>query len=94
MHQLKRLKQVQVFWASLLSQTSNIATTATMYFQHYSTYLQKKIYSALLPNSKVKNNPKKKSKNNPVFEKPLHLAVAGYIGYFFLFMIGKVFINH
>ena len=64
------------------------------YLQDCFTYLQKKIYGALLHNPKVKNNPKKKSKTTNFEETPLHLAVAGYIGYYFLFIIGTVFENN
>ena len=65
------------------NQTSNMATT---YFQDCLTCIQKKIYGAILQTPKVKSNP--------IFEKPFYLTVAGYIGYFFLFMIGTVFENH
>merc|ERR1712004_567385 len=68
------------------SQTSTMAT----YVQDCFTFLQKKIYGALLPNPKVKNNPKKKPKKTNFEETPLHLAVAGYIGYYFLFIIGYI----
>ena len=74
--------------------TSNMATRTTTYFQDGFTYLQKKIYGTLLPSTKIKNNPKKKSKNTNFEKTPLHLAVAGYIGYYFLFIIGTVFENY
>ena len=67
----------QVFRLVSDNQTTNMATT---YFQDCLTCIQKKIYGAVLQNPKVKNNP--------IFEKPFYLTVAGYIGYFFLFMIG------
>ena len=71
-----------------------MATRTTTYFQDCFTYLQKKIYGTLLPSTKIKNNPKKKSKNTNFEKTPLHLAVAGYIGYYFLFIIGTVFENY
>ena len=49
---------------------------------------QKKIYQLLWRKKEVQ--PKKKPRNNSGLEKPpLHVTVAGYIGYYLLIIIGK-----
>ena len=60
------------------------------YIQDCLTFFQKKTYQLLWSKNEKEIQRKEKPKNNSGLEKPpLHVTVAGYIGYYLLIIIGK-----